>query len=131
MIFRSPDKTKSRFVAAVFLLLSIGFSSFAQAPKRAAARAAISETNVRAEMNFLASDAMQGRGSGTAFERVAAEYIGSQFMQFGLEPAGDKDPTGKQTYVQAVSGTRPTWNAIGKITGADKLLSSDVILLSS
>jgi aminopeptidase YwaD len=32
---------------------------------------------------------LQGRGSGTNNERLAAEYIGSQFRQFGLDPAGD------------------------------------------
>ena len=57
-------------------------------------------------MNFLASDAMQGRGSGTQFERIAAEYIGSQFMQFGLEPAGDNGWDGKKTYVQTVETSR-------------------------
>src|SRR5690349_10366302 len=58
------------------------------------------ERNIRAELGFLASDAMQGRGSGSGYERLAAEYIGSQFRQFGLEPAGDKDATGQQTFVQ-------------------------------
>ncbi len=63
---------------------------------------AIDEKNVRAGMTFLAGDAMQGRGSGTIFERIAAEYVGSQFMQFGLEPAGDKGAGGIATYVQTV-----------------------------
>ncbi|MBK8466766.1 MAG: M20/M25/M40 family metallo-hydrolase [Chloracidobacterium sp.] len=82
-------------------------------------------------MNFLAGDAMQGRQSGTVFEWIAAEYIGSQFMQFGLEPAGDKDASGKETFVQAVVKPRQTWNAIGKITGTDKKLSAEVILISA
>jgi Peptidase family M28 len=60
------------------------------------------EENIRAELGFLASDAMQGRGSGTGFERIAAEYIGSQFRQFGLEPAGDVDSSGKKGFVQRV-----------------------------
>ena len=63
----------------------------------------IREQNIRAELGFLASDAMQGRGSGTPFERIAAEYIGSQFHQFGLEPAGDTDSTGRKGFVQHVS----------------------------
>ncbi|MGH9949361.1 MAG: M20/M25/M40 family metallo-hydrolase, partial [Pyrinomonadaceae bacterium] len=67
------------------------------------------ERNVRAEMNFLAGDAMQGRGSGTLFERIAAEYIGSQFMQFGLEPAGEIGKDGKATFVQSVTITRNTF----------------------
>jgi aminopeptidase YwaD len=62
----------------------------------------IREDNIRAELGFLASDAMQGRGSGTNFERIAAEYIGSQFSQFGLEPAGDTDSAGNKSFVQRV-----------------------------
>lgn len=85
-----------RTVATVALLfLTVQFSFAQKTP-------VIDEKNVRAEMGFLASDAMQGRGSGTIFERIAAEYIGSQFRQFGLEPAGEKDATGAQTYVQTV-----------------------------
>src|SRR6185369_9792395 len=74
-------------------------SALAQSPTKAF----VDERNVRAEMNFLASDAMQGRGSGSQFERVAAEYIGSQFMQFGLEPAGENGWDAKPTYVQTVT----------------------------
>jgi peptidase M28-like protein len=45
---------------------------------------------IRAEMNFLASDALRGRGSGTADELVAATYVASQLQQYGAEPAGDE-----------------------------------------
>lgn len=62
----------------------------------------ILEKNIRAELSFLASDALQGRGSGTPFERIAAEYIGSQFAQFGLEAGGDADASGKKGFVQRV-----------------------------
>jgi hypothetical protein len=58
---------------------------------------------------------MQGRGSGTPFERIAAEYIGSQFHQFGLEPAGDTDSTGRKGFVQHVSLSS------AKFTGAPTL----------
>ena len=46
---------------------------------------------------------MQGRGSGTNYERIAAEYIGSQFRQFGLEPGGDTDSAGNKGFVQRVA----------------------------
>ena len=62
----------------------------------------ILERNVRAELEFLASDAMQGRGSASGYERIAAEYIASQFRQFGLEPAGDADSAGNKGFVQRV-----------------------------
>jgi hypothetical protein len=67
------------------------------------AQSQIREQDVRAGLSFLASDAMQGRGSGTPYERIAAEYIGSQFRQFGLEPGGDADSAGTKGFVQRVS----------------------------
>ena len=44
---------------------------------------------IRAHMEFLASDALRGRGSGTADELVAATYVASQLRAYGLAPAGD------------------------------------------
>lgn len=79
---------------ALVLLLCFTFTS--------SVLAQIREDNVRAQLGFLASDAMQGRGSGTNFERIAAEYIGSQFRQFGLEPGGDTDSGGNKSFVQRV-----------------------------
>lgn len=76
----------------------------------------ISETNVRAAMQFLAGDALQGRGSGTVFERIAAEYIGSQFMQFGLEPAGEIGWDGKPSFVQTVTISRSSFEGAPKLT---------------
>jgi aminopeptidase YwaD len=49
----------------------------------------IDESAVRAHMGFLASDAMNGRGSGTRDEWVAATYIAAQLRRLGLEPLGD------------------------------------------
>ncbi len=94
-----------RSSAVAVLLIAANIVGFAQT----AAKAFVSERNVRAQMGFLAGDAMQGRGSGTMFERIAAEYIGTQFMQFGLEPAGEIGADGKATYVQTVSISRKTF----------------------
>jgi hypothetical protein len=85
---------------AFIIAILITFNTFSFAQK--ALKSVVKEKNVKAQMNFLAGDALQGRGSGTIFERIAAEYIGSQFMQFGLEPAGEKDAQGNQTFVQTV-----------------------------
>ncbi len=40
-------------------------------------------------MEFLAGDALNGRGSGTRDEWIAATYIGSQMRRWGIEPLGD------------------------------------------
>jgi aminopeptidase YwaD len=44
---------------------------------------------IRAHMEFLASDALRGRGSATPDELVAATYIASELRAYGIEPAGD------------------------------------------
>jgi aminopeptidase YwaD len=44
---------------------------------------------VRAHMEFLASDALRGRGSATPDELIAATYIGSELRAYGIQPAGD------------------------------------------
>ena len=78
-----------------------------QTAGRVAAKVArIQERNVRAHMEFLASDAMQGRGSVTQFELLAGHYIASQLRQFGVEPSGDMDAVGQQTFLQTVALTR-------------------------
>ena len=50
---------------------------------------------IRAHMDFLASDALQGRGSATPDEHVAATYVGSVLEHYGIAPAGDDG-----TYIQ-------------------------------
>ena len=116
-------------VALILLLIAVPVSAQKNAP--------IKEQDIRAELGFLASDAMQGRGSATGYERIAAEYIASQFRQFGLEPGGDTDSAGNKSYVQRVpinSGINPssepraTWNAIGVLRGSNP---NEVIILSA
>lgn len=71
--------------------------SFAQSPAPAAARKAtpappvprIPQASVRSHLEFLAGDALNGRGSGTRDEWIAAAYIGSHLRRLGLEPLGD------------------------------------------
>jgi Peptidase family M28 len=92
---------------SVALLLTFSSFNFAQKEPRVALKpkvetSQVQERNVRAELGFLASDAMQGRGSFSPFEWIAAQYIGSQLEQFGVEPAGEKDADGKVTYLQTV-----------------------------
>src|SRR6516165_11284552 len=44
----------------------------------------------RANMAFLADDLLEGRGTGTRGQELAAKYVAAQFEAFGLEPAGAK-----------------------------------------
>jgi Zn-dependent M28 family amino/carboxypeptidase len=53
--------------------------------------------NIRAHVKFLASDLLEGRGTGQRGGDIAAEYIATQFAVDGLQPAGDNG-----TYFQDV-----------------------------
>src|SRR6185295_5450674 len=44
---------------------------------------------LRAHLEFLADDALEGRRPGTRGGELAAKYIAAQFERLGLEPAGD------------------------------------------
>jgi hypothetical protein len=118
-----------RFVLALLLSLVLA------GPLLAQRHAPIREENIRAELGFLAGDAMQGRGSGTVYERIAAEYIGSQFRQFGLEPGGDTDSAGNKSFVQRVplesAPLGATWNVIGILRGSNPRAANEVIVLSA
>ena len=59
------------------------------APAAASGANPIAETAIRAHMEFLASDALNGRGSGTRDEQIAATYVAAQFRVWGLDPMGD------------------------------------------
>jgi Zn-dependent M28 family amino/carboxypeptidase len=100
---------------------------------------------VQAHEEFLASDAMGGRGSASRFEEIAANYVASELIGYGLQPA-----PGMTGYLQSVDvevvtvngrqrvrvaekqgepGARKTWNAIGWLPGSDP--ASGTILLTA
>lgn len=51
--------------------------------------AAFSDRDILRHIEYLASDALQGRLTGTEGERLATDYVAAMFQKFGLEPAGD------------------------------------------
>src|SRR5690349_8618874 len=57
----------------------------------------IDPERIRAHVRFLASDLLEGRGTGQRGGDIAAEYIATQFALDGLQPAGDNG-----TYLQRV-----------------------------
>src|ERR1035438_7659515 len=46
--------------------------------------------DLKADVSFLASDALEGRATPSRGLDLAAEYIAAQFRSAGLEPAGDE-----------------------------------------
>lgn len=83
----------SQFLSASILALTIAAPAAAQTAPDLSRSAA----NVKAHVEFLASDLLQGREAGSPGYDIAANYVASQFAQLGLTPAGDKG-----TYFQTV-----------------------------
>src|SRR5213593_428810 len=60
-------------------------------PRAMRSAAKVCTACIRAHMEFLASDALRGRGSATPDELVTVTYVASELRQYGIEPAGDDD----------------------------------------
>ena len=66
----------------LFCVLTMSCSTFSFA------QANISTENLKKHVTYLASDALEGRGTGSVGEKKAAKYIAKQFKKIGLKPAG-------------------------------------------
>jgi Zn-dependent M28 family amino/carboxypeptidase len=62
-----------------------------------AALETINPEHIRWHVRFLSHDLLEGRGTGQRGGDIAAEYIATQFAEYGLKPAGDGG-----TYMQKV-----------------------------
>ncbi|HEY1866207.1 MAG TPA: hypothetical protein VGG55_03975, partial [Candidatus Acidoferrales bacterium] len=100
-------KQKALIVAGMILSAC---SSFAQSgagkaipdipgfpPAAHQAAMSIDAEKIRAHVRFLSLDLLEGRGPGTRGDKLAAEYIATQFALVGVQPAGDDN-----TYFQRV-----------------------------
>jgi Zn-dependent M28 family amino/carboxypeptidase len=54
-----------------------------------AAMATITPDHIRWHVRFLSHDLLEGRGTGQRGGDIAAEYIATQFAEYGLKPAGN------------------------------------------
>jgi Zn-dependent M28 family amino/carboxypeptidase len=57
----------------------------------------ISVERIKADVGYLASDRLEGRGPGTSGEELATDYLAGEFKKAGLKPAGERG-----TYFQRV-----------------------------
>jgi Zn-dependent M28 family amino/carboxypeptidase len=62
-----------------------------------AAMETINPERIRWHVRYLSHDLLEGRGTGQRGGDIAAEYIATQFAEYGLKPAGDNG-----TYLQKV-----------------------------
>ena len=90
-----------RLIAAALLLLGATVSQAQSTADLGVAR------RVRADVEFLASDGLEGRDTGSRGYAIAADYVASQFRAIGLEPAGEKGGWFQQVPFRRASFEKP------------------------
>ena len=87
-----------RALVCMMLLVAGSFKARSQVPPAVkSAEASIDAEKIRAQVQFLADDLLEGRAPGLRGGDLAAKYIATQFALYGLKPAGDNG-----TYLQQV-----------------------------
>jgi hypothetical protein len=87
------------------------------------------ENNIKKHIKILANDSMQGRGTGTEGERMAAAYIVSEFKNLKLKPVGKS-----KSYLQSfdfkteAQGETITGKANNIVAFLDNKASSTIII---
>ncbi len=87
-----------------WIVLVVGLMNVALAQKSAAVEKQLIQ-NLKTHIQFLASDSLEGRRTGTKGEMLAAHYIANKFSEYGLMPKGDyryfEMPFDQQFVIQA------------------------------
>ncbi len=87
-----------------WIVLVAGLMNVALAQKSAAVEKQLIQ-NLKTHIQFLASDLLEGRRTGTKGEMLAAHYIANKFSEYGLMPKGDyryfEMPFDQQFVIQA------------------------------
>jgi aminopeptidase YwaD len=89
---------------------------------------------LRADIDFLASDALEGRGTGTAGNDSAAAFVARRYAALGLRPmsAGYLQPFAARPSAHAGAAvTLPTQNVVGFLPGRDPALRGQTIVIGA
>ena len=93
--FMLPEKTNStamkKYPVYLYLTILIACSGITKVQGQSLDEAlkTINENSIRGQLNFLASDWMEGRESETRGAFLAGDYIASMLQVYGIKPFGD------------------------------------------
>src|ERR1700685_4793275 len=83
-----------------------------------AAMQTISPDHIRWHVRFLAHDLLEGRGTGQRGGDIAAEYIATQFAEYGLRPAGENGSYLQKVPLGGITTLAGTQFSLGPKEGA-------------
>lgn len=119
-------RIKKYFLTAAYIALSIA----------AVAQEEVTEKEIKAHLDFLASPTMAGRFPGSAENKKVVEYLIRDFKKSGIKPYGTsytQDFTAKIRVKKGATDTPRvvTQNVIGFIEGSDPTLKHEFIVLGA
>lgn len=120
-----------RIFAAALLCTALAAPAIAQTAAPAPVTSAAPATDwtvkpewISAHVRFLAGPELQGRGSATRDEAIAAAYVAARFQGYGLQP-----PPGSDSYVQKIKVVRPRLESEPALTVAGKAVKGATLIL--
>lgn len=100
------------------------------AAQQTAADDAITEAAIRADVEFLADDLLEGRGPGTRGDLLAQKYIISQFKLIGLKPAASDGRWTQNVPLLGVTTRPPTTITFKKADQSLELKNNDQFIVT-
>jgi hypothetical protein len=118
------------FTAALLQAACAGINNRGSEPARA------DSARLRADIEFLASDALEGRGTGTAGNDSAAAFVARRYRSLGLRAMsrGYLQSFSARPSMNAHAGTvatYPTQNVVAFLEGTDRALRGQVIVIGA
>ncbi|MEP6917612.1 MAG: M20/M25/M40 family metallo-hydrolase [Acidobacteriota bacterium] len=101
----------------LFVLALLAAPAAVETASKAESR--VTEASVLGHLEFLAGDALNGRGSGTRDEWIAATYIAAQLRRSGIEPLGDDGGYVQDVRIERSEVTAPPVLSVGDRTLTD------------
>ncbi len=103
---------------ALLKLLTVQGQQTSEAKAREYA-STITADDLSKHLHIIASDSMQGRDTGSEGQKMAADYIASQFFDSNLKPV-IRSPDGLEGYYQPVELVKKGWGEVYAETGTQR-----------
>ena len=126
----------TRSLAALALVVAGACHSSSTASTAAAPTGAPDPARLRSDIEYLASDALEGRGTGTPGNDAAAAFAARRYESLGVAPAGSsylQRFTARSAMMAHTGGPAalPTQNVVAFLPGSDPTLRGQVIVIGA
>lgn len=122
---------RNKVTAAV---AAVGLAAFPCMAQDASVYSELNDSEVmktlKSHVSYLASDALAGRGAGTAGEKAAADYVKGKFEEYGVDllSGSDGDMFG---IAQTAGDTLTSRNVVGFVQGYDRSMYDRYIVVGA